>query len=111
MHERERDAKGLGAVALDKGVGPLPDYLRSSVEVFGLTTPSNTLSLGRYFLKKARLIEAHLSTNFPRLSIANLPLKSKKKLMFMLFYFSIKILWKTLWIVNRGPTPAYFDPF
>ena len=51
-------------------------------KVWGLSTPLNGLSLGRYFFFKVRLIEARLIVHFPRLSDANLPPKGPKNCFF-----------------------------
>ena len=97
---------GVCSSSGDKGVGPVLDYPKSSWTVFGLATPSNTLSLGRYVFKKVRLIEADPSITFPRLPIGNQPLTRSKQLIFLNFVFALrKSHWKTIWIVNRMSDP------
>ena len=79
-----------------RGLGPLPDYPKSSwgvLEGFWPFYPLKHPSLGRFLFEKVRLIEAHLSIKFPRLSDVNLPPKSQTHA-FNHFALSVKNPWE-----------------
>ena len=89
-----------------KGVGPLPDYPKSSWKAFGLNTPSIALVWDDVLFKGA----PHRGASFYHLSEASYweftPTFKKKKCVFLIFcVFLLKSFWKTLWIVNRRSDP------